>query len=199
MKIKLLINISLFLALNLCIDAQTLNNLDRINILIGHSIEKSDSLTGGEKSINLTYTSSQPLEILKPKIIQLFNERGYILNTSGAKSGISLNYNLLSVSVGYMNSSSDGFFGGVMLERQIKVAGSLIVTRSDKISKPFEFTETTTDTVNLDQISTLENKSLPFTQGQIPSQPLLSTFWEPILVVGTLIVTVILLFTVRSK
>lgn len=199
MKKNLLINVFLFLVLNFYLNAQVKNNLDLINVLIDGSVAKADSQLGGKQSINLSITTSQSLEILKPRILQAFIERGYILSTSEAESGSSVNYNLLTVNVEYKNAYSDGFFGNIALERQITVDGSFTLTRVNQIMKPMLFTETTTDTIKLNEIAGIENKSIPFTQGQIPSQPLFSTFWEPILVVGTLIVTVILLFTVRSK
>ena len=199
MKTKLLIISFLFLFLNFYLNAQTQNNLDLINVLIDNSVAKTDSLLGGKQTIDLTVTTTQSLEILKPKVLQAFNERGYLLKTSNAESGISVNYNLTSANVEYKNSYSDGFFGGIALERQITVNGSFTIIKLNHIIQPIGFAETRTDTVKLDEIATLENRSIPFTQGQIPSQPLLSTFWEPIIVVGTLIVTVILLFTVRSK
>lgn len=199
MKTKLLIISFLFLFPNFYLNAQTQNNLDLINNLIDSSVAKADSLLGGKQTINLSVTTTQALEILKPKILEAFNEHGYLLKTSDAESGISVNYNLTSANVEYKNSYTDGFFGDIALERQITVNGSFTIIKLNNVIQPIGFTETRTDTIKLDEIANLENRSIPFTQGQIPSQPLLSTFWEPIIVVGTLIVTVILLFTVRSK
>jgi hypothetical protein len=183
----------------LFINAQTQNNIDVIYNLIERSVLKADSLLGSEHTINLSVTTAPPLETLKPKVIQLFSNRGYLLKTSGNESVVPVNYTITSAAVDYNNSFTDGFFGGIRLERKITLIGSITIVKSDQVIKPAEFTETSIDTVKLDEISNLENRSIPFTQGQIPTQSLLSTFWEPIIVVGTLIVTVILLFTVRSK
>ncbi|MCX6169116.1 MAG: hypothetical protein NTX65_07250 [Ignavibacteriales bacterium] len=183
----------------LFLNAQTQNNIDVIYNLIERSVAQADSLLGGKQAINLSVTTAAPLEILKPKVLQLFSNRGYLLTASGAESAIPVNYTITSATVEYNNSFTNGFFGNIGLERKLTLKGSFNVVESGQIIKPVEFTESVTDTVKLDEISNLENKSIPFTQGQIPSEPLLSTFWEPIIVVGTLIVTVILLFTVRSK
>jgi len=199
LKTKLLIISFLFLVLNFYLNAQTQNNLDLINILIDSSVAKADSLLGGKQTINLSVTTAQPLEVLKPKVLQAFKEHGYLLKTSDAESGILVIYNLTSANVEYKNSYSDGFFGDIALERQITVNGSFTIIKLNQIVQPVAFVEIRTDTVKLNEISNLENRSIPFTRGLIPSQPFLSTFWEPILVVGTLIATVILLFTVRSK
>lgn len=199
MKTKLHIISFLFLVLNLNLNAQTQNNLDLINSLINSSVVKADSLLGGKQTINLLITTSQPLETLKPIVLQAFNKHGYLLQTADAESGISVNYNLNSANVVYKNSFSNGFFGDIELERQITITGFFTITKLNQIIQPIGFAETRTDTIKLNEIVDLENRSIPFTQGQIPSQPFLSTFWEPILVVGTLITTVILLFTIRSK
>lgn len=199
MKTKLLIITCLFLLQNSLLNAQPKNNLDQISLLINKSLARADSLLGGKQTINLSVTTAQQLEILKPSILKIFSDNGYQLKTSEAESGISVNYSILSANVEYKNSYSKGLFGDIALEREVTLKGSLTISRLNKIIQPIEFSEIIADTVNLDEIETLENKSLPFTQGQIPSLPLLSTFWEPIAVVGTLILTVILLFTVRGK
>ncbi len=199
MKTKFSIIAIFFLIPVLLLNAQTESNLDVFYNLIERSVIKADSLLGGRQTINLSVTTAQPLEILKPKVVQLFSDRGYLLKTLVSESVNPVNYVITSATVNYDNSFSDGFFGGVGLERKITLKGSIVIVKPDQTIKPFEFTESATDTVKLGDISTIENRSIPFTQGQIPSEPLLSTFWEPIIVVGTLIGTVILLFTVRSK
>ena len=199
MKTKLPIVSILFFIPILFLNAQTESNIDIVYNLIERSVIKADSLLGGKQTINLSVTTSPPLEILKPKVLQLFSNRGYLLKTSGNESVIQVNYAIASATVDYDNFFSDGFFGGIGLERKITLKGSFTIVKSDQIIKPVEFTEAVIDTVKLDEISNLENRSIPFTQGQIPSQPRLSTFWEPIIVVGTLIVTIVLLFSIRGK
>ena len=93
----------LFIVLNFNLYAQAQNNLDLINSLIENSIEKADSLLGGKQTINLSVTTAQPLEILKPTVLQAFNKYGYVLKTSDADSEISVNYNLISANVEYKN------------------------------------------------------------------------------------------------
>jgi len=195
----LLVTPILFLVISILSIAQTKTNLDVINTLIDRSVSKVDSIIGSKQTINLTFTSSPILEVLKPKIFQTFSERGYSLTTSVTGSNTEVNYTVTSLKVEYRNPFSDGLFGGLLLEREISFNYSLTITRTDKTIKPFSYTENQIDTVKLDEISGLENKTLPFTQSSIPSTPLLSNLWEPIIVVGTLIVTIVLLFSIRSK
>lgn len=179
--------------------AQTQTNLDVIYKLMDRSVSRTDSILGTKQTINLSFTSSPILEVLKPKMFQMFNEHRYLLTSSALESNSAVNYTVTSLKVEYRNPFSDGLFGGLLLEREISFDYSLTITRTDKTIKSFSYIENQIDTVKLDEISGLENQTLPFTQSLIPSTPLLSNLWEPIIVVGTLIVTIVLLFSIRSK
>lgn len=179
--------------------AQTKTNIDVFYKLIDKSVSRADSILGTKQTINLLFTSSPILEVLKPKIFQTFNEHGYLLTSSINESNSALNYTVTSLKVVYTNPFSDGLFGGLMMEREISFNYSLTITKADKTIKSFNFIESQIDTVKLNEISVLENQTLPFTQSTIPSTSLLSNLWEPIIVVGTLIVTIVLLFSIRSK
>ncbi len=179
--------------------AQSKSNLEIIYTLIDQSVAKADSLIGGKQYIFLNIITPQTLDVLKPGIQEAFNSGGYLILSNKDEKRKSVNYTLVSVRVGYKDSFSDGLFGGTLLRREVNLAGTVSVENSNGIIKPLQFFESLTDTVKLDELNSIENQTLPFTQAHVPSLPLLSNLWEPIIVVGTLIVTVILLFTVRSK
>lgn len=195
---RFVICLLLFFSAGQVLKAQADTNLNQIYKLISRSAERADSLLSGNRTIVLTVTAPSALDVLKPQIIKAFSSRGYEIKTL-AETEPALNYNLVYAKVEYKNSFSDGLFGGAMVERSASINGSFTLTRAGKLNPPIEFTKAITDTVSVSDISSLENQSLSFTQSSIPSMPLLSNLWEPIAVVGTLIVTVILLFTVRSK
>lgn len=199
MKTKLFLPLYIIFSFAISLSAQTFSNLDVIYSLINKSVSKADSLLGGKQTIYLSIITPQMLEVLKPNIIQAFNQQGYILKSSENEAAKSVIYTLTSAKVVYKNSFSDGLFGGLSLEREISFNYSLTITGTDKTIKSFSYLENQIDTVKLDEISGLENKTLPFTKSSIPSTPLLSNLWEPIIVVGTLIVTIVLLFSIRSK
>ncbi|MEW6702218.1 MAG: hypothetical protein AB1298_05820 [Bacteroidota bacterium] len=199
MKSKAVVISFLFFIWFVSLPAQTQSNLDVIYRLIQQSVVKVDSILGGKKTIYISVTSPQLLEALKPKIYQSFTEHGYILKSSANESDITVNCILTSAGIEYKNSFSSGLFGGTVLERKAMFAGSYLIVKSNNMIQPFEYAAAKTDTIKLEEISALENQTLPFTQAKIPAQPLLTSLLEPIIVVGTLIVTVILLFTVRGK
>ena len=63
----------------------------------------------------------------------------------------------------------------------------------------WEFSLSEEDRVPFSDIVKIENRALPFTQGRIPDEPLFSSLLEPIIAIGTTVVTVFLLFSVRSN
>ena len=181
------------------VNAQQKTNLDIINNLIEKSVTKVDSILNVNKSINLSVTAPSSLELLKSKIFKSFQDNNYTLSASSNESNPTVNYTLSTLKVEYKNPFSDGLFSSLLAEREISLNSTFTITGIDKKINSYGFNETKIDTVKLDEIHSLENPTLPFTQSEIPSSPLLSNLWEPILVVGTLIITIVLLFSVRSK
>lgn len=181
------------------ISAQSKSNLEIIYSLIDRTVMKVDSAIGGKQNIYLSITNPSMLDVLRPRIMEAFSLKGFVLLDKKNESVKSIDYTLVSANVEYKDSFSNGLFGGTLLQREVTLNGSILVPSENGIIKPVRFSEAATDTVKLDELNTIESQTLPFTQAKVPSLPLLSNLWEPIIVVGTLIVTVILLFTVRSK
>ncbi len=179
--------------------AQTKNNLDKIFGLIDRSVIKIDSVIAEEKTIVLIVSAPPALEILNSRIFHSFAERGVNLKSENRAGNYKIHYTLLNSKVDYKNARKDGFFGDVLIDRIVMLNSSAIITKPDGAILSIPFDQSEIDTITLDEIGALENQSLPFTQSQIPQVPLFSNLFEPIIVVGTLILTVILLFTVRSK
>ncbi len=198
MKNKFLLPLILFLLVVSDARSQTRTNLEVIRSLIEKSVVHCGQLSKEIKPASVSVITSQPLEIFKPEILENFSRSGRVYSAE-AKSSDLITYTLISARVEYADSFSDGFFGDMLVERNVNISGVVEIKDPEKALKPFEFTESLKDTVKLEEIPKIEDKSIPFTQAAVPSQSLLSTFWEPILVIGTLIATVILLFTVRSK
>jgi hypothetical protein len=190
---------SLFVLNAALLNAQPKTNLEVMHDLIERTVVKSGLLIGDGKKIGLSVATSQPLEIVKPAILKTFSGLGFIFAAKDLVPDAAVSYTLISSSVEYKNSFSEGFFGSLEMERAVQVRCSVTISKKGLTQPPVEFIETALDTIKLNEVSAVEDRSIPFSQAPIPSQPLISTFWEPILIVGTLIGTVILLFTVRSK
>lgn len=178
--------------------SQTKTNLDLIYELIDHSVLKADSLIN-KKSINyhFVYTSPDQYSFLKTNIVDSYKKAGISIienNTADAK----LEHTIKNISVVYSNPVKDGFFGDLFIERTIHLDASVILSDKSEL-KTYNLSRSYKDTVEAENINRIENPAIPFTQSTIPELPFLSNLLEPIIVVGTLIVTIILFFTVRSK
>lgn len=177
---------------------QTKTNLEIVYSLLDQSADKIDSVLKGENnSFSFKFNSPPDYQFLRAKILDSFIKRSY--NIKQENGSANLEYNITNISTSYGESFKDGFFGDYYVERSVVVQGSAIISNSGKNFSSIDFNETYRDSVRIEEITALENESLPFTKSQIPPPPVFSNLLEPIIVVGTLIVTVILLFTIRSK
>lgn len=193
----------LFLSLILCFGivskAQTKSNLELVDSLISASVnELENSINKNEKKFFLEVVSPLSFEVLKGKIYNSFSKKFHLLNTKQDSIQF-VNFYLLKVKTSYGEPRKESIFGNFLVERKIEIYSNVVVKNSSNQIKTLEINKSSVDTVYLDEINMLEDKSLPFTQSEIPNIPLLSNLLEPIIVVGTLIVSTVLLFVVRSK
>lgn len=171
-------------------------NLDIYQKLISQSIKQIDSLVNN-KIINLEIILPSSYLSLKPYIASTFSDNGFILSDN--PKGNFLIYSLTDLSVDYQNLESINFFDDDKLIRKISIGGQLIFISDNLLSKSFSIKQNYVDTIKLSDLESLENKLYPFTQGKIPEQPLLKNLIQPVIIIGVLISTVILFFTVRSR
>ncbi|MCX7798589.1 MAG: hypothetical protein N2249_08190 [Melioribacter sp.] len=169
-------------------------NLDICINLINKSILKVDTLLH-EKEVNLVVISPLKLEQIKPFIINSFSNNGYKIINENKNIIV---YIITDIKVDYNNVFNDNFFDESKIERKILYKGA-ILNYSISNLKVRDFLIEHVDTIKYNEISSLEDKSFEFLKGEIPEPPLLKSIFQPILVVGILITTVILFFNVRSK
>lgn len=179
--------------------AQTKVNLEQIIGLIDKSVMKIDSTVHSTKIAAVTVTCSPNLEILKAKVFEKFSEIGYQLKSEVATGDLMIFYTILNCGVEYSDTRKDGLFGSMIIDRNVFLKGSASITLNTGSVRPIELNESVKDVVTTEEVKMLEDSSLLFTQAQIPQIPFFSNLLEPIIVVGTLVTTVILLFTVRGK
>ena len=179
--------------------SQPKDNLNIYYKLIDKSVDKIDSaVVASKENLFVKLSMPQPLDQLKSEVVHAFRKKGYVVKEENDSSTF-INYILIDANVSYRKPYKDGLFGNVMADRVIKLNGSYFFAANSVVDEPVYFTFTFADTVAVDDIPALEIKSLPFTQGEIPEPPLLSNLLEPAIVIGALVTTIILFFTVRSK
>lgn len=198
MKKALALFCSFFIFYNASAQTQPQKNYELIENLIRESVEniKSES-SENIKEYSLKILLPSALENLKPAVINAFINKG--IGKAETDSNNSINYILENASVVYGESFRDGFFGEINTRREIIITGNHFLETTSGYTKAQKFNLTFSDTIEVDSIPEIETKTLPFTCGEIPEAPVLSNLAEPIIVVGALIVTVILFFTVRGN
>lgn len=175
-------------------------NLELVYDLIGKSVQFADSVRKNNNSVNVVSLSlPQAYDQLKTEIIKSFSSYGYKIASDEKATGTVFIYSLVECKTEYGEIFKDGFFGDNLVERKASLKGSLILQDGNFYKEPVEFSFYQKDTLSVDEAYAAQNNAMPFTQGSLPDAPILSNLLEPAIVVGTLIVTVILFFTVRSK
>ncbi len=103
--------------------------------------------------------------------------------------------------VEYRNITREGLFGTKTVERNIRLA------LDTKISRPHNDLENNImqalssafqDTIEIAQVASLENPTMPLTKGMLPKESFLANLVEPLILIGSIAVAIFLLFNVRS-
>lgn len=198
MKKTIIIFFALFVV-PVFVTAQTKANLERFFHLIDNSVAKvSDGIVKTDV-LSLSVTGPASLEMLKPKVSESFSKLGYKIKNENFADAAKVTYALNHAKVEYANAEKDGFFGDVVAERIVTLSGIVSLSSPDGSIKSFEVNESAKDTIVVDEIKNIEDPTISFTQGKKPEVSFFSNLLEPVLVVGTLVTTIILLFTVRGK
>lgn len=185
-------------AFSISLNAQQKTNLNAIYELIDKSALEINSEFNSNDLKKIKYISPSEYNILEQRVLFAFSKEG-ISNSKVNNEKSTLNYSLNNVGVEYIEIFKDGAFGDLLLERKSFIIGSYIFEKNNQIIASNEFEFSLTDTVKVDQISKIENISLPFTHNELPAEPFFTSILEPVIAVGTAVVTVILFFSVRSK
>ncbi len=178
--------------------AQTKSNLELVDSLISASVNELNNHINKKEKIFLEVISPSSFDVLKGKIYSNFSKNFYLVNEK--KDSIQhISFYLSNVKTSYTEPIKESFFGNFIVNRRIEVKSNVVLKNSLNQINTIEINKFAVDKVYIDDINMLEDKSLPFTQSEIPNIPLLSNLFEPVIVVGTLIVSTVLLFVVRSK
>jgi len=157
------------------------------------------NLPPNEHNIKLKLNLGDSYSIFSNQIKSGFTENGIeILQSIVSDTAITeINIVMENAGVEYGDLDRSGWFGAYYAPRTIFISGNYFSTAS---ANPLsEYYIAVTDTVSIDSISTLENESFSFTRGKIPTEPLFSSFWEPVIAIGIAAAAVILFFSIRSK
>lgn len=180
--------------------SQVLTNLDIFYSLTDSLVNTINSeIPKSEKQISLTLNLGDQYSLFANSIKDKFIKSGKeIVEKSDTKITIpNVDIVLEGAGVEYGEMFRTGFFGSHYIQRYSTIFGNYLQTFSGKGMQKFEITKI--DTVKVEDISSLENPTFPFTQASVPPEPFLSGVAEPIIAIGTAALAVVLFFTIRSE
>jgi len=175
-------------------------NLDVFYSLTDSLVDKINTeIPASEKKILLTLNLGRSYSLFSNSIRERFIKDGReILNQPPDELNIpTVDIVMVGAGVEYGEMFRDGFFGAHYVQRFSTIFGSYLQSFSAEGKQDFEITFL--DTVKVEDVSSLENPSYPFTQATLPPEPFLSGVAEPVIAIGTAALVIVLFFTIRSE
>ena len=187
-----------FLLFQATIFSQTTSNLDQFYTLIDSVSNNLLNDLSDTKKVNLELNFGTDYSVFANQVRGKLLRNGIQLvgDNTDDKNFVRVNFVVDNSFVGYSDPEKDGIFGDFFTERTIELSGNYFISNNPQVK---EFKLTAKDTINVEEVEKVENRSYPFTQGDLPPEPFFSSLLEPIVAIGAAAVTVILFFTVRSK
>lgn len=179
--------------------AQSKSNLEMINGLVDSSaILVVATLNNTDSAFDLDVNSPKEYTELNQRIVTSLARNKVKLNLDSLETN-KINYSLSHVNVQYSDLFRDGLFGDYLLERNFILSGEFSIQKFSSVSTAEVFSYTVKDTISYDNYIVVENSSIPFTKGKVPEAPFFPSILEPVVAITTVVVSVILFFSVRSK
>jgi hypothetical protein len=184
--------------LNSLINAQTESNLERFYSVVDSVSSMLLNDLGNSKQVKLELNLGTYYSVFANKIRGklLKNDVNILSDDASGSDKINVNLVIDDCNVEYSQPERDGLFGDFFTERIVRVSGNYFISTSPSITK---FYIEKKDTIDVEEVEKVQNRSYPFTLGDLPAEPFFSSFWEPIVAVSAAAITIILFFSVRSK
>jgi hypothetical protein len=178
--------------------AQINTNYEVIINLVDSSAAKIFSeLEQTDSEYSVVFKTVKEYSSLNSRTINAFGRAGIKINNAVEENKIL--YSINNVKVEYPDIFKDGIFGEFLVERKVLIKGEYQIMNKSVLKKADLFNFAVTDTIRFNKINSAENSSLPFTQGEKPTEPFFPSIFEPAIAIATVVVTAILFFSVRSK
>lgn len=178
--------------------SQITSNLDQFYTLVDSASDLLIKDLGDVKKVNLELNFGVDYSVFANKVRGKLLRNGIQLvgDNPAEENFVRVNFVVDNSFVGYSEPEKDGVFGDFFTERNIELSGNYYISNRSKVK---DFKLTVIDTINVENVEEVENRSFPFTQGELPQEPFFSSLMEPIVAIGAAAITIILFFSVRSK
>jgi hypothetical protein len=184
--------------LNSLINAQTESNLERFYSVVDSVSSMLLNDLGNSKQVKLELNLGTYYSVFANKIRGklLKNDVNILSDDASGSDKINVNLVIDDCNVEYSQPERDGLFGDFFTERMVRVSGNYFISTNPSLTK---FNIEKKDTIDVEDVEKVQNRSYPFTLGDLPAEPFFSSLWEPIVAVSAAAITIILFFSVRSK
>ncbi len=145
------------------------------------------------------YSSPAEYGVLKNTVIAALKENGISLTIENKGQNKSLIFQLNNITMDYPKVFRENFWDSYKLERRISVSGTFLIYESNEIKSAKDFNKSLTDTVEYNARRIIETPSFVFTRGRVPEEPLFTGLFQPIIAIAAILISIYLLFSVRSK
>lgn len=178
--------------------SQTISNLDRFYTLIDSASSLLIKDLGEVKKVNLELNFGIDYSVFANQVRGKLLRNGVQLvsDNSDELNFVRVNFVVDNSFVGYSEPEKDGIFGDFFTERTVTLSGNYFISNNSQVK---DFKLISVDTINVEEIEYVENRSYPFTQGDLPPEPFFSSLFEPIVAIGAAAIVIILFFSVRSQ
>ncbi|HTY11659.1 MAG TPA: hypothetical protein VMF88_11380 [Bacteroidota bacterium] len=135
-----------------------------------------------------------------PPLLEAFRRHFTLLYTRSGVSSVELRISGAQAAVHYGQSFSDGFFSARKCSRELSVSFrfSAIRAADGKVLLSATHARAFSDTVNVDEISKLQESSKQVASASLPERSAFERFIAPLIIAGAAGVAVYLFFTIRS-
>jgi hypothetical protein len=176
--------------------AQSLSNLEKFYILVDSATSNLIYDLGNTNEAYLNLNLGEDFSVFSNQVRGKLLRSGIKLLNDKSSSQIIIDFTIDDCVVSYGEPKRDGWFGDYYSERTVKLSGNYFITNLSQVKN---FIIEDSDIIKVEEVDKLENRSFPFTRGELPPEPFFSSLIEPIIVVGAAAITIILFFSVRSK
>ncbi len=180
--------------------SQTKNNIEVFfNLADSAANSIIENMPSKLKPVKVHFDLSNDYSVFNNRILADLKSNGVNVVPVNLKdtSYSQINFTISDAQVNYKNMFRESFLGKFYLERNIMLIGNYSISDSLLFIKKFSYVSN--DTVSYNSIGNIQSSSYPFAKGEIPAEPFISSFWEPLVAIGATATAVLLFFTIRSK
>ncbi len=149
--------------------------------------------------IQITVLPKESAWYIESGIIDAMRTANLSLSDDGTAPFL-IEFGLSDARVQYSNIRKDGFFGAKLVDRKVnlRLTSKVVNRQTGILAFSSDLEESITDTIELSEVSKVENPAIAITKGTLPGEGFFSNFAEPLILIGSIAIAVILLFNVRS-